>query len=73
MKNKYAYNTKISEIKFRYLLKLFSLDLTAIQAVELCGLNRDTVNRIYAAIRQRMVESCYRLSAINGIIEVGES
>ena len=73
MENKYAYNTKISEIKFRYLLKLFSLDLTATQTMELSGLNRNTVNRIYVTIRQRMVECSYKLSPASGTIEVDES
>ena len=73
MKNKYAYHSKISEAKFRQLLKLFALDLTATQAVELTGLNRNTVNRLYSAMRRRIAEYSRQISPVNGEIEVDES
>lgn len=73
MKNRYVYHAKISEGKFRQLLKLFSLDLTATQAVGLSSLNRNTVNRIYTAIRQRMTAYSYQTSPVSGTIEVDES
>ncbi|MBT7519113.1 MAG: IS1595 family transposase, partial [Candidatus Marinimicrobia bacterium] len=45
MRNKYVRRSHISEKKFRQLVKLFSLDLDAIQISELSHLNRNTVNR----------------------------
>lgn len=45
VKNKYANRTKISEVKFRQLIKLFCLDLDANQIAALSGLNRNTINR----------------------------
>lgn len=58
MSNKYVNRSKISEAKFRELVKLFSLDLTATQIAELSGLNRNTVNRYLNGIRQRLAEYC---------------
>jgi len=73
MKNKYVNRSKISEAKFRQLIKLFALDLTATQATELTGLNRNTVNRFYSAIRQRIYEYSQMASPISGEVEADES
>lgn len=54
MNNKYVNRSKISEAKFRDLVRFFSLDLTAIQIAELTGLNRNTVNRYLAEIRRKI-------------------
>lgn len=55
MKNKYVNRSKISEAKFRDLVRLFCLDLTAIQIAELSSLNRNTVNRYLSEIRKKIV------------------
>jgi len=73
MKNKYVNRSKISETKFRQLVKLFALDLTATQATELTGLNRNTVNRFYSAMRQRIYAYSQQTSPINGEVEADES
>jgi transposase-like protein len=73
LKNKYANRSKISEAKFRELVKLFALNLEATQIAELTGLNRNTVNRILRAIRQRLAEFCKQQSPFSGEIEVDES
>jgi len=36
-KNKYYRHSKISEAKFRHLLRLLAMDLTASDAAQLCG------------------------------------
>jgi hypothetical protein len=54
MKNKYINLAKISEDKFRQLLKCFCEDLTATQTAVITNLNRNTVNRIYTEIRFRI-------------------
>lgn len=54
MNNKYVNRSKISEVKFRELIRFFSLDLTAIQIAELTGLNRNTVNRYLTEIRKKI-------------------
>ena len=73
MRNKYVNRSKISEAKFRQLVKLFSLDLTATQATELTRLNRNTVNRFYSAMRQRIYEHTQQTSPIDGEVEADES
>ena len=73
MKNKYIHRSKISESKFRQLVKHFSLDLTATQTAALTGLNRNTVNRLYAAMRQCIYEHSLQTSPIVGEIEADES
>ena len=44
MNNKYIKRSKISEAKFRELIKCFSLDLDALQISALTGLNRNTID-----------------------------
>src|SRR5690625_4887387 len=58
MDNKYVNRSKISEAKFRELVRLFALDLTATQIAKLSGLNRNTVNRYIKGIRERLAEYC---------------
>src|SRR5918997_3417914 len=64
---------KISRAKFRQLLKLFALDLTAVQVTALTGLNRNTVNRYLRLIRQVIAEHCQRESPFGGEVELDES
>lgn len=73
MKNKYANRSKISEAKFRELVRLFSLNLDATQIAELSGLNRNTINRFLKAIGIRMAEYCEKESPFYGEVEVDES
>lgn len=73
MRNKYVKRSRISEKKFRQLVKLFSLDLDAIQISELSHLNRNTVNRYLKAIRTKIAEFCEVESPFNGEVEIDES
>lgn len=45
MKNRYANRSRISEAKFRQLVRLFALDLQATQIAILTGLNRKIINQ----------------------------
>lgn len=72
-KNTYVNRSRISETKFRYFLKLFSLDLNAAQIKSLTGLNRNTVNRCLKEIRSRIALYCVAQSSFQGEIEVDES
>lgn len=58
MKNKYAHNSKISEAKIRQIVRLFAIDLNALQIAELAGVNRNTVNRYLSAFRERIARHC---------------
>ena len=54
IKNKYVIRARISEVKFREIIKYFSLDLNAIQIQKLTGLSRQTINKYLKAIRIRI-------------------
>ena len=74
MDNKYIYPSRISEAKFRSLLKCFSLDVEASKIAVLTGISRNTVNRTLKAIRKRVSESCELVSPFaQGEIEIDES
>ena len=73
MRNKYVRRSHISEKKFRQLVKLFSLDLDAIQISKLSHLNRNTVNRYLKIIRTRIAELCEIESPLSGEVEIDES
>jgi transposase-like protein len=48
-------------------------DLTAVQIAQLTGLNRNTVNRLLACLRERMAEACELDKHFSGTIEADES
>jgi len=73
IKNKYANRSKISEKKFREILRYFALDLNASQITILTGLNRNTVNRYLKEIRIKIAEHCQRSSPFKGEVEIDES
>ena len=64
---------RITRAKFRQILKLFALDLTATQITVLTDLNRNTVNRYLTLIRQSVAEHCQRESPFSGEVELDES
>jgi transposase-like protein len=73
MKNKYVYCSRISEKKFREILRLFSLDLEANQTAKIVGLSRNTINKYYKTFRERIVMICNQNSPLSGEIEVNKS
>jgi transposase len=73
MKNKYVLRARISEAKFRDLVRFFALDLEANKIAALTRLNRNTINRYLFLIRQRIAELCEQESPFKGEIEVDES
>ena len=73
MKNKYARRSRISEAKIREIVRYFAADLTALQAAALSGLNRNTVNRYYRGLRERMLLACEAQRPLFGVVDVDES
>ena len=73
VKNKYANRSKISEGKFRQIVKLFSIDLDASQIAKISGFNRKTINRYLTTIRKRIAKFCERQSPFSGEVEFDES
>jgi transposase-like protein len=73
VKNKYVNRSKISEKKFRELLRLFALDLDASQIAHITGLNRNTINRYGKEIRFKIAAYCKQSSPLCGEVEIDES
>ena len=73
MLNKYVYRSRISEGKFREIVKYFSVDLEADQVAEIIGLSRNTINKYFKAMRICIAEYCELSSPFLGEIEVDES
>jgi len=73
VKNKYINRSKISEAKFRELIRYFIADLSATQIAFLSGLNRNTINRYLMEIRKKIAYHCEKESPFVGDIELDES
>ena len=73
MKNRYARRSRISEARIREVVRYFAADLTALQAATLSGLNRNTVNRLYRALRERILHACEVQRPLLGTVEIDES
>ncbi len=71
--NRYYRRSRISEKKFRGIIKCFALDLTANRTAQLTGLTHKSVNQIYLKIRHRLAQDSERQSPFSGEIEVDES
>ena len=72
-KNRYFKHSKISEAKFRQILRYFAMDLTATDCAELSGVSLRSVNTIYLRIRRRLAHYCEQVSPLGGELEADES
>lgn len=72
-KNRYLFRARFSERKFRMLLRLFALDITADRAAVLTGLSHNTTTALYTLLRVRMAELARRDCPFDGVVEVDES
>lgn len=74
MKNKYIYRSHITEAKFRQIIRFFTLDIEASKVSQITNISRNTVNKIYDRVRERIAEHCESVSPIRwGEIELDES
>jgi len=73
MENKYIARSRISEAKFRLIVKLFSLDLTATQITKIVELNPKTVDLLICKIRARILQMSKNDAISAGIFEADES
>ncbi len=62
--NRYYHRSRISEKKFRQILRYFAMDLTAGKTAELSLITRKTINSVFQKIRVRLVEECARHAPI---------
>ncbi|MEY2986262.1 MAG: hypothetical protein RJB24_491 [Candidatus Parcubacteria bacterium] len=56
-RNKYIKNAKISEVKFRQLLKIYSIDENASKASLLVGVHINTAERIFKLLEKSREKS----------------
>ena len=74
MNNKYKKRSRISEAKFRQIIKLFSLDIEATKIAALTSISRVTINKILLQIRERIADHCLEQSPFEkDEIEIDES
>ena len=74
MKNRYYKSSKLSERKFREVLKFFATDIPALKTSEIINLNKNTVNTIYNRLRARLAElSLEENQPFSGEVEIDES
>ena len=71
--NRYYKCAKISEAKFRQLLRLFALDLTASDAARLTGLSRVSTTALYQRLRRYLVSLRQVPVELQGTVEIDES
>ena len=74
-KNKYINSSKISEAKFREIVRYFVADLSATQIATLSGISRNSINRYVMEIRHRIYDFCNSESPFItlGDVELDES
>ncbi len=74
-KNKYIRKSKISEAKFREIVRYFAADLSATQLSILSGISRNSVNKYLKHIRKIIYTYCMLDSPFNmlGDVELDES
>ena len=74
MSNKYIICFRISEEKFRQIIRLSSLDIEASKIAQLTGISRRSITKIVKEIRQRIAEFSENESPFEkGEIEIDES
>ena len=71
--NRYFCCAKISEAKFRSLLRCFALDLTARQTATMAGISVRSVNQIFLRLREKIAQQCRLQSPFAGDLEADES
>ncbi|HEZ3814509.1 TPA: IS1595-like element ISNme3 family transposase [Neisseria meningitidis] len=73
LKNKYQKFSKISEQKFREIIRCFALDLTASDTAKMTGISVRGINPIFLKIRHRIAALCEQSSPLSGVVELDES
>ena len=73
MKNKYIVRSRISEKKFREILRYFSADIEAVKIVEFTDISEKTINKITKNIRILMSKECEKISKFLGEISSSQT
>ena len=73
MKNKYIIRSRISQKKFREILKYFAEDIEASKIANLTGIFRISINKILKSIRVLMSQECEKISKFSGEISSSQA
>ena len=74
MRNRYLKHAHVSDREFRQVLKMYCVDIGALTASKLTGLNKNTTHRLYRLLRARVLEMAKGEAApFTGSVEVDES
>lgn len=73
LKNRYQKCSKISERKFREILRYFAQDFTASDTAKLTSISVRSINTIFLKLRKRIVQECKTQTPFSGVIELDES
>lgn len=73
MKNKYIIRSRISQKKFREILKYFAEDIEATKIANLTGISRISINKILKNIRILMSQECENISKFSGKISSSQA
>ena len=73
MKNKYIVRSRISEAKFREILKYFCTDIEAAKIAKFTKISEVSLRKIFKRIRILMATECEKISKFSGEIEIDES
>jgi len=72
-KNRYYSRSKITEAKFRQIIRFFAMDFTASDTAKLTNISVRSINTIYIKLRKKIADQCEKASPFNGIVELDES
>ena len=72
-KKRYYSRSKISEAKFRQIIRFFAMDFTATDTAQLANISVRSINSIFIKIRKKIVYKCAQVSPFNGVVELDES
>jgi transposase len=73
LKNRYQKYSKISERKFRSVLRYFALDFTATDTARLASISVRSVNTIFLNLRKRIAQECEKQTLFKGVVEIDGS
>ena len=73
MKNKFMIRSRISEAKFREILKYFCLDIEASKISKITHISEGTLCKIFKQIRILIAKECEKISKLSDEIEIDES
>ena len=73
MKNRYCKRSRLSEYRFRKLLKCFCDDFDTVLAAKTVGISRQKLTKYYGALRFRIFQLSQESGKLSGEVEIDES